>query len=147
VALGVIAHLFGLEFRVLEDALTLQFQSKAPAVKTSRSLAPVSITLARTSSRNRDSVATGPKPLAVWSGNEALAMGGAAAGVKCYYAYPTSLATGVLHWMATLRSTFSGWGYVMDVLRAIIAVQFAGIDLDFDRAAAIGLADGKRDHP
>jgi 2-oxoglutarate ferredoxin oxidoreductase subunit alpha len=38
--------------------------------------------------------------LAVWSGNEALAMGGAAAGVKFYCAYPMSPATGVLHWMA-----------------------------------------------
>ena len=42
----------------------------------------------------------GGKPLAVWSGNEALAMGGAAAGVKFYAAYPMSPATGVLHWMA-----------------------------------------------
>ena len=38
--------------------------------------------------------------MAVWSGNEALAMGGAAAGVKFYAAYPMSPATGVLHWMA-----------------------------------------------
>lgn len=43
---------------------------------------------------------SGGKPLAVWSGNEALAMGGAAAGVKFYAAYPMSPATGVLHWMA-----------------------------------------------
>jgi len=42
----------------------------------------------------------GEKPLAVWSGNDALAMGGAAAGVKFYAAYPMSPATGVLHWMA-----------------------------------------------
>jgi 2-oxoglutarate ferredoxin oxidoreductase subunit alpha len=38
--------------------------------------------------------------LAVWSGNEALAMGGAAAGVKFYSAYPMSPSTAVLHWMA-----------------------------------------------
>ncbi|HJS75557.1 MAG TPA: transketolase C-terminal domain-containing protein, partial [Vicinamibacteria bacterium] len=42
----------------------------------------------------------GKKPLAVWTGNEALAMGGAAAGVKFYCAYPMSPSTGVLHWMA-----------------------------------------------
>jgi 2-oxoglutarate ferredoxin oxidoreductase subunit alpha len=40
------------------------------------------------------------KPLAVWTGNEALGMGGAAAGVKFYAAYPMSPSTGVLHWMA-----------------------------------------------
>ncbi len=45
-------------------------------------------------------VATGPKPLALWTGNEALAMGGAVAGVKFYAAYPMSPSTGVLHWMA-----------------------------------------------
>jgi 2-oxoglutarate ferredoxin oxidoreductase subunit alpha len=38
--------------------------------------------------------------LAVLSGNSALAMGGAAAGVKFYCAYPMSPSTGVLHWMA-----------------------------------------------
>jgi 2-oxoglutarate ferredoxin oxidoreductase subunit alpha len=36
----------------------------------------------------------------LWSGNQALAMGGAAAGVKFYCAYPMSPSTGVLHWMA-----------------------------------------------
>ena len=45
-------------------------------------------------------VGNGPTPLGVWSGNEALAMGGAAAGVKFYAAYPMSPSTGVLHWMA-----------------------------------------------
>ena len=47
-----------------------------------------------------DSPPVGPKPLGVWSGNEALAMAGAAAGVKFYAAYPMSPATGILHWMA-----------------------------------------------
>ena len=36
----------------------------------------------------------------VLSGNVALAMGGAAAGVKFYCAYPMSPSTGVLHWIA-----------------------------------------------
>src|SRR3979490_845069 len=39
-------------------------------------------------------------PTAVLTGNMALAMGGAAAGVKFYCAYPMSPSTGVLHWMA-----------------------------------------------
>ena len=41
------------------------------------------------------------KRYAVLGGNMALAMGGAAAGVKFYCAYPMSPSTGVLHWMAT----------------------------------------------
>ena len=39
-------------------------------------------------------------PLAFIDGNSAMAMGGAAAGVKFYAAYPMSPSTGVLHWMA-----------------------------------------------
>ena len=38
--------------------------------------------------------------LAFGSGNTLMAMGGAAAGVKFYAAYPMSPSTGVLHWMA-----------------------------------------------
>ena len=40
------------------------------------------------------------KPLAVATGNESMAMGGVAAGVKFYCAYPMSPATGILMWMA-----------------------------------------------
>ena len=40
------------------------------------------------------------KPLAFAQGNELMAMGGAAAGVKFYAAYPMSPSTGVLRWMA-----------------------------------------------
>src|SRR5712671_5039084 len=40
------------------------------------------------------------KPLAVATGNDCLAMGGVAAGVKFYCAYPMSPSTGVLMWMA-----------------------------------------------
>ncbi len=38
--------------------------------------------------------------LAFFEGNQALAMGGAAAGVRFYCAYPMSPSSGVLHWMA-----------------------------------------------
>ena len=39
-------------------------------------------------------------PLAFGTGNMLMAMGGAAAGVKFYAAYPMSPSTGILHWMA-----------------------------------------------
>src|SRR5439155_26246495 len=42
----------------------------------------------------------GAKPLGIITGNQATAMGGAAAGVKFYAAYPMSRSTGVLMWMA-----------------------------------------------
>ena len=102
VALGAMTSLLGLDFAVLEDGLTLALQRKGQAV------VDENLGVARNGfeyARDRfepfaSAMPTGPKPLAVWSGNEALAMGGAAAGVKFYCAYPMSPATGVLHWMA-----------------------------------------------
>lgn len=101
-ALGVIAHVLGLDFEVLESALSLQFAAKGEAVVESN------VAVARAGYRysvenfpaHSEPLPENPSPLAVWTGNEALAMGGAAAGVKFYCAYPMSPSTGVLHWMA-----------------------------------------------
>ncbi len=101
-SLGVTVWLLGVEFSVLEEALTLQFQRKGQAV------VDENVGVARAGYDHAGAnfepfpnpLATRPKPLAVWTGNDALAMGGAAAGVKFYCAYPMSPATGVLHWMA-----------------------------------------------
>jgi 2-oxoglutarate ferredoxin oxidoreductase subunit alpha len=102
VALGTITFLLGLEFQVLEDTLTLQFKRKGEAVVDQNvSAGRAGFDHAQANFEPfPDSLPTGPKPLGVWTGNEALAMGGAAAGVKFYCAYPMSPATGVLHWMA-----------------------------------------------
>lgn len=102
VALGVITSLFGLDFEDLSDALTLQFQRKGQSVVDENvGSAQAAFDYACTNFEPfEDLLPTGPKPLAVWTGNDALAMGGAAAGVKFYCAYPMSPATGVLHWMA-----------------------------------------------
>jgi len=102
VALGVITSLFGLDFQDLSDALTLQFQRKGQSVVDENvGSAQAAFDYACTNFEPfEDLLPTGPKPLAVWTGNDALAMGGAAAGVKFYCAYPMSPATGVLHWMA-----------------------------------------------
>ena len=102
IALGVITYLLGLEFDVLEQALKLQFGRKGDAVVNEN------VTAARAGYDHAvenfqplsEPLPTGAKPLALWTGNDALAMGGAAAGVKFYSAYPMSPATGVLHWMA-----------------------------------------------
>lgn len=102
VALGAMMSLQGLDFQILEDALTLQFQRKG------QELVDQNIKVARAGfdyaeanfTSFPDPVPQGDTPQAVWTGNEALAMGGAAAGVKFYCAYPMSPATGVLHWMA-----------------------------------------------
>ena len=102
VALGTIVSLLGLSFEDLADSLALRFQRQGQEV------VDENIAVARAGFELADSqfepfpdpLPTGPKPLGVWSGNEAIAMAAAAAGVKFYAAYPMSPASGILHWMA-----------------------------------------------
>jgi 2-oxoglutarate ferredoxin oxidoreductase subunit alpha len=101
-ALGATASLLGLDVAILETALGQQFGRKGGSlVEENVSVARAAFDHAQASfAPVPEPIPEGPKPLAVWTGNEALAMGGAAAGVKFYSAYPMSPSTGVLHWMA-----------------------------------------------
>jgi 2-oxoglutarate ferredoxin oxidoreductase subunit alpha len=100
--IGVTAELLGIEWDTLEAALTETFKRKGQEV------VDLNVGAARAAYEHTrenfeafpDPVPSKEEPLAVWSGNDALAMGGAAAGVKFYAAYPMSPSTGVLHWMA-----------------------------------------------
>jgi len=95
-------NLFGLDFKILEDALTLEFKRKGDAVVAENvNMAMAGFDHAKMNFEPFENpLPGGQKPLAVWSGNDAIGMGGAAAGVKFYAAYPMSPSTGVLHWMA-----------------------------------------------
>ena len=102
-ALGAAISMMGIGFPALEVALAEQFGKKDQAV------IDENVNVARAgydyASKNFKPFAW-PLPMtdtkyAVLSGNSALAMGGAAAGVKFYCAYPMSPSTGVLHWMAS----------------------------------------------
>jgi 2-oxoglutarate ferredoxin oxidoreductase subunit alpha len=102
IALGAVLRLMGIEFKELEDILTEQFKRKGEAVVSEN------VSVARAGYAHADEhfrpfpvpVPKLDKPLAFVDGNTALAMGGAAAGVRFYCAYPMSPSTGVLHWMA-----------------------------------------------
>ena len=102
ISLGIMMSLLGVDFAVLQDALELLFKRKGPEVTEEN------VTMARAGYDHAAAnfepfsvpLAEGDKPLAMWTGNSALAMGGAAAGVKFYAAYPMSPSTGVLHWFA-----------------------------------------------
>lgn len=102
VALGAILAILRLDFATLEEILQREFGRKGQAV------VDENVGAARAGFKHAQAnfppisqpVPVGPTPLAVWAGNEALAMGGAVAGVKFYSAYPMSPSTGVLHWMA-----------------------------------------------
>jgi 2-oxoglutarate ferredoxin oxidoreductase subunit alpha len=101
-AVGAGLSLMGIGFQSLEEVLIEQFKKKGDPVVSEN------IGIARTGC---DYATAHFKPFAwplpmtgnryaVLSGNIAMAMGGAAAGVKFYCAYPMSPSTGVLHWMA-----------------------------------------------
>lgn len=102
VALGAILAILGLDFATLEAILQREFGRKGQAVVDENvDAARAGFEYAQANFHPMTQrVPVGPKPLAVWAGNEALAMAGAAAGVKFYSAYPMSPSTGVLHWMA-----------------------------------------------
>ena len=101
-AMGAALSMMGVGFPSLAEVLTEQFRKKEQAV------IDENVSLARA---GYDYATQNFKPFAwalpmtearyaVLSGNAAMAMGGAAAGVKFYAAYPMSPSTGVLHWMA-----------------------------------------------
>ncbi|HET6317758.1 MAG TPA: 2-oxoacid:acceptor oxidoreductase subunit alpha, partial [Chloroflexota bacterium] len=102
IALAAALQLIGAEFRLLEDILTLQFQRKGQAaIDENVGVARAGYDYAQQHFQSLGvSLPDTGKPLAFIDGNSALAMGGAAAGVRFYAAYPMSPSTGVLHWMA-----------------------------------------------
>jgi 2-oxoglutarate ferredoxin oxidoreductase subunit alpha len=103
VAVGVVTSLVRLDFEVLEESLQLRFARQGQQVVDQNvEVARAGFDYAQTNFQPfAASLPQSGKPLAVWSGNDAIAMGGAAAGVKFYAAYPMSPASGILHWMAS----------------------------------------------
>ncbi|HEX3986680.1 MAG TPA: 2-oxoacid:acceptor oxidoreductase subunit alpha [Acidobacteriaceae bacterium] len=101
-AMGAALSMMGIGFNSLESVIREQFGHKAASV------ADENIAVARAGydyATQHFKPFANPVPMtdkkyAVLSGNTALAMGGAAAGVKFYCAYPMSPSTGVLHWFA-----------------------------------------------
>ncbi len=101
-ALGAALQLLGIEPEPLENAIARQFKKKGDAVVAEN------VGIARGgydyAAQNFKTLGfRAPKldpPKAIVTGNQATAMGGVAAGVKFYAAYPMSPSTGVLMWMA-----------------------------------------------
>jgi 2-oxoglutarate ferredoxin oxidoreductase subunit alpha len=101
-ALGATLQMLGVESEPLEAVIARQFKKKGDAVVADN------VGIARSgydyAARHFQAFPfTAPnlgKGMAVVTGNQATALGGAAAGVKFYAAYPMSPSTGVLMWMA-----------------------------------------------
>ncbi len=102
-ALGAALQMLGIESETLEAVIARQFKKKGDAVVADN------VGIARggydyAAQNFKRFPFTAPKlerPKAIVTGNQATAMGGVAAGVKFYAAYPMSPATGVLMWMAS----------------------------------------------
>jgi 2-oxoglutarate ferredoxin oxidoreductase subunit alpha len=102
-ALGAVLQMLGIESEPLESVIAHQFKKKGDAVVTEN------IGIARggyeyAAKNFQPFPFKAPKlekPKAIVTGNQATAMGGVAAGVKFYAAYPMSPSTGVLMWMAS----------------------------------------------
>lgn len=99
---AALLQMIGVEFAALEEFLKRQFAKKGEAIIVEN---------VRVARAGYDYAAAHFKPfpvvfkdtgkqLAFVEGNQALAMGGVAAGVKFYCAYPMSPSTGVLHYIA-----------------------------------------------
>jgi 2-oxoglutarate ferredoxin oxidoreductase subunit alpha len=101
-ALGAALQMIGIEAEPLETVIAKQFKKKGDAVVAEN------VGIARAgydyAAKHFKVLAfRAPKlshPKAIVTGNQATAMGGVAAGVKFYAAYPMSPSTGVLMWMA-----------------------------------------------
>jgi 2-oxoglutarate ferredoxin oxidoreductase subunit alpha len=101
-AMGAGLHMMGIGFQALEDVIREQFKKKGEAVIAENvGVARAGFDYAAAHfAAFADPLPKTENRYAILSGNTAMAMGGAAAGVKFYCAYPMSPSTGVLHWMA-----------------------------------------------
>ncbi len=101
-ALGAALQLLGIESEPLESVVSRQFKKKGEEVVAGNiAVARAGYEYAAQNFKPFSWKApVGAKPLGIVTGNQATAMGGAAAGVKFYAAYPMSPSTGVLMWMA-----------------------------------------------
>ena len=98
IALAAVLRLIGVEFKILEDILALQFKRKGAAVIAENvGVARAGYDYAASQLKALPvALPDTGKKLAFFEGNQALAMGGAAAGVRFYCAYPMSPSSGVL---------------------------------------------------
>lgn len=104
VLLGGLVHHLGFPFDRLEEALRKQFGKKGEPV------VALNLALARAGWEHARKGAPGLAAAGRWAftgerrpvitGNEAFAMGAAAAGCRFYAAYPMTPASGILHWLA-----------------------------------------------
>lgn len=102
VLLGALLHWLGLDFQVTEEVLADTFAHKgADVIEQNSAIARAGYEYAREQGWPKADLAWGfsrvRRPFI--TGNEALALGAVAGGLKFYAAYPMTPASGILHWL------------------------------------------------
>ncbi|MDZ4743208.1 MAG: 2-oxoacid:acceptor oxidoreductase subunit alpha [Verrucomicrobiota bacterium] len=101
IGVGAILSLIGIDFKFLQSDIAKKFKKKGDAViEATTNVAKAGYEYATANFKSYAKLEDKKKPLGFIEGNSALAMAGAAAGVKFYCAYPMSPSTGVLHWFS-----------------------------------------------
>ncbi|MDX2227684.1 MAG: 2-oxoacid:acceptor oxidoreductase subunit alpha [Verrucomicrobiae bacterium] len=98
---GAILAILGIDFAILEEDIAKKFRKKGEAIiKENTEIAQAGYTFSKSNFKQFLTLKNLGRSLAFVEGNSALAMAGAAAGVKYYCAYPMSPSTGVLMWFS-----------------------------------------------
>src|SRR3989442_5235235 len=121
-ALGATLQLLGIESEPLETVISRPFKKNGDAVIADN------ITIARAgydyAAQNFSAFSwkapRGAKPLGIITGNQATAMGGAAAGVKFYAAYPMSPSTGEFMWVSFHGVWFGSMGQKIEYQLGVV---------------------------
>lgn len=103
VALGASCFLLGLDLKILTKILTANFTKKGETVVTKNlAAAQAGYDAAKSSLKPLplDPIKSTPSNQTLIGGNEALALGAVAGGIKLYCAYPMTPATSILHFLA-----------------------------------------------
>lgn len=101
IGVGAILALIGIDFKFFQHDIAKKFKKKGEEViEKTTAVAKAGYDYSAANFKSYAKLEDKKKPLGFIEGNSALAMAGAAAGVKFYCAYPMSPSTGVLHWFA-----------------------------------------------
>jgi 2-oxoglutarate ferredoxin oxidoreductase subunit alpha len=104
VVLGVLSHLLGIPRKSVEDFLAEKFAKKSKAILEHNLRAlenGIGFAEAHIEKRSGFGFPAGDKERRLlMTGNEAIALGAAAAGLKCFFGYPITPASEIMEWLA-----------------------------------------------
>ena len=137
VALGALAHLLGLSWEIVEAALRAQFGKKSSDVSEQNvrgARAGFDHAAARFPRLPGAPLVGDGRRRPVMTGNQAIALGGAAGGMTFYAAYPMTPASSIMHWLAPRAARF---GLVMKQAEDELAAMNMAVGAGYAGARAM----------